>query len=412
MSIAKCLIITHRPMLPDMDGGAKGMYEFANALNNSGISVAWATMRKKDGADATVCPQSSIFLSKYFGPLVSNNTAGLLLLSVFTSSKPFNMWKYWSREFKKQLIDIVAEERPDFIVCEHLHTAQYGRIIKEIYLDIPIILREHNVEYIILQRMAMGFRNPIKKMVYAHQSIRLQKYEKAALGWVDQVVAVTATDADMLNSMCPDLAHPVEVVLSSITGPDRIQKKFIENGVIRLLHFAAMESPANQKGLYWFLDAVLPILRSLSISFRVSVFGKGMPDWVARYAAEDVVVRGFVENVEEAYADADLALVTVQAGSGIRIKILEHSIWGVPIISTRVGAEGLVNPLESGVSVCDSPDEYANIISRFANDPTRLYEMSERGRVWVKNYYSETSTARSILSLVNRIKGTGVRYEC
>ncbi|MBU2851342.1 glycosyltransferase family 4 protein [Acidithiobacillus ferrivorans] len=409
MSKIKCLIITHRPMLPDMDGGAKGMYEFAKAIHNSGINVAWATMRKKGDTDLTECPQASIFSSKYFGPSVSNNTAGLLLLSIINSVQPFNMWKYESEDFKAQLIDIVAGERPDFIICEHLHTAQYGGVLKKLYPDTPIILREHNVEYVILRRMASGFRNPIKRLIYAHQARRLRKYEKKALGWVDQVIAVTATDANMLNSMRPDLAHPVEVVLSTITGPDRVNKTFMEGGAIRLLHFAAMESPANQEGLLWFLDAVLPILRSLNIRFRLSIFGKGMPDWVAHYAAEDVMVRGFVENVEDAYAEADLALVTVQAGSGVRIKILEHSIWGVPIVSTRVGAEGLVHPLESGVSVCDSAKEYANIISRFANDPARLYEMSNRGWTWVMNHYSEKSTARSILSLVNRVKGTSAR---
>jgi len=408
MSKIKCLIITHRPMLPDMDGGAKGMYEFAKAIHNSGISVAWATMRKRGDADLTEYPQASIFSSKYLGPFVSSNTAVRLLLSVIKSVQPFNMWKYESEDFREQLIDIVAGERPGFVICEHLHTAQYGRMLKKSYPDIPIILREHNVEYIILRRMASGFRNPIKKLIYAHQAIRLQKYEKIALGWIDQVVAITDTDAALLNRMRPDLLHPVEMLSPSITGPDRVNKTFMEGSVIRLLHFAAMESPANQEGLHWFLDAVLPILRSLHIRFRLSIFGKGMPDWVARYAVEDVMVRGFVENVEDAYAEADLALVTVQAGSGVRIKILEHAIWGVPIVSTRVGAEGLVDPLESGVSVCDSAEGYANIISRFANDPASLYEMSKRGRTWVMNNYSEKSTARSILSLVNRVKGAGV----
>ena len=407
MSKIKCLIITHRPMLPDMDGGAKGMYEFAKAIHNSRISVAWATMRKKDEEDVTECSKASIFSSKYLGPSVFNNTVGQLLLSVIGSLRPYNMWKYASEDFKEQLIGIVARERPDFIICEHLHTAQYGRALKKSYPDIPIILREHNVEYIILRRMASGFRNPIKKLIYAHQASRLRKYEKIALGWVDQVVAITDTDATLLNRMRPDLLHPVETLSPSITGPDEVNKTFMEGSVIRLLHFAAMESPANQEGLHWFLDAVLPILRSLNIRFRLSVFGKGMPDWVARYAAEDVMVRGFVENVEDAYAEADLALVTVQAGSGVRIKILEHAIWGVPIVSTRVGAEGLVDPLESAVSVCDSAEEYANIISRFANDPASLYAMSKRGRAWVMHHYSETSTARSILSLVNRIKGAG-----
>ena len=394
-------------MLPDMDGGAKAMYEFAKALHNNGIGIIWATMRKKGATDVTECAKASIFSSKYDGPSVSNNTTSRLFLSVIGSLEPYNMWKYGSEDFKEQLIDIVAEERPDFIICEHLHTAQYGRTLKKLYPDIPIILREHNIEYIILRRMASGFRNPIKKLVYAHQASRLQKYEKIALGWIDQVVSLSATDTAMLNHMRPDLLRPVETLSPTITGPDRVKKTFMAGGVIRLLHFAAMESPANQEGLHWFLDTALPILRSQNIKFRLSIFGKGMPDWVARYAAEDVMVRGFVENVEEAYADADLALVTVQAGSGVRIKILEHSIWGVPMVSTRVGAEGLVNPLESGVSVCDSAEEYANVISRFANDSASLYEMSKRGRVWVMNHYSERSTARSILSLVNKTMGAG-----
>jgi glycosyltransferase involved in cell wall biosynthesis len=388
-----------------MDGGAKAMYEFAKALHDYGIGVVWATLRNAGNRDLTNHTKDQIFSEISSGPSVPNNSAFRLLLSVISSGQPFNMWKYESKKFEKQLIDIVARERPDFVICEHLHTAQYGRALKKLYPNIPIILRELNVEYLILQRMALNFRNPIKKMIYAHQANRLLKYEKMALGWVDQVVAITDTDAALLNRMRPDLLHPVETLSPSITGPDEVNKTFMEGSVIRLLHFAAMESPANREGLRWFLDAVLPILRSLNIRFRLSIFGKGMPDWVARYAAEDVMVRGFVENVEDAYTDADLALVTVQAGSGVRIKILEHAIWGVPIVSTRVGAEGLVDPLESGVSVCDSAEEYANIISRFANDPASLYAMSKRGRTWVMHHYSETSTARSILSLVNRVKG-------
>lgn len=405
MNKLKCLIVTHRPMLPDMDGGAKAMYEFAKALHNNGVGIIWATMRKTDDGELDKCNLDQFFSAINFGPPVFKNTGLRLLFSIITSTQPFNMRKYRSKSFKKQLIEIIDRELPDFVICEHLHTAQYGRAIKIKHPEIPVILREHNVEYVILQRMALGFRNPIKKLVYAHQASRLHKYEKMALGWVDQVVSLSATDAAVLNRMRPDLLHPVEMLSPSITCPDGVNKTFMEGGVIRLLHFAAMESPANREGLLWFLDAVLPVLRSLNIRFRLSIFGKGMPDWVARYAAEDVIVRGFVENVEDAYADADLALVTVQAGSGVRIKILEHAIWGVPIVSTRVGAEGLVNPLESGVSVCDSAEEYANVISRFANDPASLYAMSKRGRTWVMNHYSETSTARSILSLVNRIKG-------
>ncbi|NJE62094.1 glycosyltransferase family 4 protein [Thermococcus sp. 21S7] len=72
-------------------------------------------------------------------------------------------------------------------------------------------------------------------------------------------------------------------------------------------------------------------------NFRFIIFGKGVPK-----INDDIVLSlGFVENIYELLEKCDIAVIPLKSGEGVKLKMLDYMTVGLPIVTTKKGAEGL-----------------------------------------------------------------------
>lgn len=104
--------------------------------------------------------------------------------------------------------------------------------------------------------------------------------------------------------------------------------------------------PENQQLVRMFIEKVVPLLPPRKMTFALAGGICKMADLTGLPDNIEVVKLGFVDNPEEAFAQAKIGVGTVTCGSGIKVKVVEMAMHGLPVIVTNSGAEGI--PLSGG----------------------------------------------------------------
>src|SRR5256714_13526301 len=89
---------------------------------------------------------------------------------------------------------------------------------------------------------------------------------------------------------------------------------------------------------------------------------------------------GFVEDVREPLSRYAIFVCPILSGSGVRVKLLEAFAAGIPVVSTRVGAEGLATKDGEFCALADDPAEFASRTLALLRDPETAAAMAERAR--------------------------------
>ena len=187
----------------------------------------------------------------------------------------------------------------------------------------------HNVETLIWERHAETEANPLKRWYIRRQASKFANFERAAYAEADRVIAVSPDDAALVRERF---------------GCDRVD--VVDNGVDRAYFESVVPDALNL-----LLDTIFPAVRTAIPSATLDVVGRNPPRALARRIAEipGVALHANVPDVRPFLAGSGVMAVPLRVGGGSRLKILEALATALPVVSTRVGAEGL--ELKAGVDL-------------------------------------------------------------
>lgn len=149
---------------------------------------------------------------------------------------------------------------------------------------------------------------------------------------------------------------------------------------------AGPDSP-NEDALRFFVREVLPELVTLVPTARLIVTGGSPPASVLALAGPHVTFMGHVSDMAASYEQARVVVVPTRFGSGVKIKTVEAIQHGVPVVSTRIGAEGLHLPATGPVSVVDDPTGFAREIAVLLTDSELWNERRRMALNWSVSTY-------------------------
>jgi glycosyltransferase involved in cell wall biosynthesis len=217
----------------------------------------------------------------------------------------------------------------------------------------------HNVEYRILRQGSRAGSVP-RRFFYAVEALKVRSEERRAWRSMDLSLAVSPLDAAAMSAggarrvdLCPNGAPTVDLLPVTPRSPDE---------PLRLVFVGTGNYVPYERGLAWFVREVLPRVEA-RMPVAVDVVGDPPNRPVE---ARGVRYLGLVPSVEPFYLAAHAVIVPVFEGSGTRLKILEAMAYGRPVISTRLGAEGL--PVVAGEHFlqADDPEGFAAAAMRLA----------------------------------------------
>ncbi len=283
----------------------------------------------------------------------------------------------------------------DVVYLGYLGMGAYASDVRRAAPRARVVLEEHNVEWEIFDRLARSMRPPLRQVTRA-EARSLRGYERRLLREVDAVIAISGADARALEALSG--AHPVVVPPVLEPKPPRSETATGPH----LAYVGHLAWQPNVFGLDWLCSEVWPRVRKTVPEATLTIAGSGLPlagrEPVVPPAWRRPGVRtvGFVEDLEDLYRANVGMLAPTVGGSGVRMKLLEAMVSGMPTVTTTDGAAGLDVADGREVLIADQADAFADKAVRLIQDPELREHMRRAGYAYLAAHHS-TQRARTSL---------------
>lgn len=298
----------------------------------------------------------------------------------------------------------------DVVQLEYTALAQYGCDFKRL----ACVLFEHDIYFQSVARTLPYIRGTAARAKAAFEYLRGLRYELKVLPRFDRVQVCSPANKEYLLSFLPRLAGRMDDDLRA--GIDTARYEFRPDGrePCTMLFLGSFRHVPNQHALAWFASRVLPIVVSRCPQARLVVVGSDPP---ARHslahAADSIELRGFVDDIREPLSRYAVFVCPILSGSGMRVKLLEAFAAGIPVVSTRVGAEGLAGDDGGLCRLADDPEMFANRILELFENPEGARDLALRARREVERTKDMAAMTRrlekSYREIVERKRGATSR---
>lgn len=319
-------------------------------------------------------------------------------LNLFTTQS-YHIERFISADFTKKVREVLQRQKFDVVQLETLFMAPYVATIRE-YSKARIVLRAHNIEHLIWKRLSQQALNPLKKWYLAHLTRTLKRYELKTLGMVDGIAAITRKDAAFFRGLTatPVIDIPFGIQLPALNNENVVKRN------PSFFHIGSMNWMPNEEGIKWFVQEVWPKITSQHPELVYYLAGRYMPTWLKTGIKPQLVVVGEVEDAGAFVAQHDVAIVPLLSGSGIRIKIIEAMAAGKTVITTEIGAEGILYQNNHNILIANTKLDFVNAVSRIINKPGLYHEIGANARKLIEEVYDNKQIVRRLLIFYENIQ--------
>jgi glycosyltransferase involved in cell wall biosynthesis len=305
-----------------------------------------------------------------------------LFQSILTG-QPFLIARDYVPEMVDKIEALLKEISFDAVHADQLWMAQYAQEVKKFCPDISLTLDQHNAVFLIPKRLADGESNPVKRWFFHLESTRLKRYESTICDQFDDVVWVTDEDRQEVNPQ--SIGSKSSSVIPICVEPTPTKVAHINKQQPRITFLGGLHWPPNAQGIVWFFKEIFPHIKAEIPETILTVIGKNPP---SELYGNSVETTGYVPDLEPYLKEPGVFIVPLLAGGGMRVKILDAWNWGIPIVSTTIGAEGIIAIDQVNMLIADSPNAFAKATIRLLKEPELAMRLVENGRQTLKTQYN------------------------
>lgn len=354
----------------------------------------------KQPIDPKTLPKDYLERTRIEGVFVDTTVNVVDAFTDLLTADNYNISRFFSPDMDIRLIRLLSEEEFDIVQLESLFMTPYIPTIRR-YSKARIVLRSHNLEYVIQDRIATGERNLLKRPYRRFLAKQLRTYEMAVLDRVDGVVAISPTDAEHFAE------HGTRTPISTVPfGVD--MKEYADNGAVFsgapvFFHLGSMDWLPNEEGIRWLLENVWPKVIKKRPKARLHLAGNKMPTDLLKLDLEGVSVKGRVKSAVAYMKNRQVMVVPLFSAGGMRVKIIEGMAMKKAIISTPIGAEGIRHTDGKNILLARNITEFVDRIIALHDDPALAMDIGASARKLVRTSYSDTPIVQELVSFYKRL---------
>ncbi len=378
----RVLFVSPYPILPPAHGGAVFMLQTLQQLSQLCEVHALVLLDEPGQADAN--RQLASFCASV-ELLVRPRNASL------GSIDPHAVEEFAGRDVQWLIDRITYLHRVDIIQIEYTAMGQY----LERYRNIAAVLFEHDVYFQSIIRTAEFFESPLAKWKARFEYLRALRFELNLLKRCDQVQVCTVENRDYLLQFDPALAPRLRSGLRAAIDTCSYSYPGGPREPDSILFIGSSRHKPNQFAVDWFVAHAFP--RVLAARPQARLYLAGFEARLNPHLAgiAGIEMLGYVEDVKQLLSRCSVFVCPVLSGSGVRVKLLEAFASGIPVVSTRIGAEGFPATTGTICLLADHPEEFANAVVDLIGNPGLAEDMVARARAEVEtNWDSVVVTAR------------------
>lgn len=385
----KTLIVAPYSPYPVVFGGAIRLYHVLRMFADlSEVTViAWDTWGDDGSSKAhleTFCKRAVLMP----GSPLKNQPKPLLQAQGLLGRKTFQYYSFYTKAFQAQLDALLQADQYDNIIIDQSQMSYY-RAIQPGALR---ILDQHNIEYELLERRVPVQTNPFKRTALAIEARRYRRYELAVSEQFDMIFTTSDRERDQLKGM---LHRPLIATLPNSIDTNYFALRPSEPTTNEITFVGTTHVDANRDGIIYFMEQIFPLIERYVPDVRFTIVGGKPPAEIREYGKRpNVEVTGFVDDVRPYMARAKVMVVPLRSGGGTRLKILEGLSFGVPTVSTSIGAEGIDVVDGTHILLADTPEHFAAQVVMLLKNPSQAAGLRQPGRDLAVERYSWQAIGR------------------
>ena len=311
----------------------------------------------------------------------------------FIGDEPLRMEPY-TQELQQKGIEVIYAP---YIQSMKEYLAKNGKLF-----DIAILSRAHvaakhissvkrycNRAEIVFDTVDLQFLRKSRRAevenseVVLEEAERLKRLEFQLARMSDITFVVSPVEKDIMLKEDPSLRIEVVSNIHQIKHP---QKGFSERRDIMFV--GGFVHPPNGDAVEWFAREIFPLIREKIPAIKFYVVGNEPPREITRLNSSDIIVTGYVEDLTPYFKNCKLFVSPLRYGAGVKGKINQSMSYGLPVVTTSIGAEGIGLTDSENALIADNPEEFAEKVALLYNDEELWNRLSENSIKNVEENFS------------------------
>lgn len=402
MNHPRIAYITNRLPWPLDDGWKVRAFHIARAISRVASLHTFSLRPDPTSADdvgAYEAALSASAASSMRTTLVPHDASLTLrhLINGIVGSTPLPVCRLQSSRMEAVLREQHTTERFDLCVVALSYMFPAARA-----LGVPVVIDTHNIDSVVMERYST--RLPALKRWYAALTARkLTRFEQrvfqeARETWVcstDEQTQLTAR-----GSQSVVLPNGVDCAQYGASSPEASTRK-------GALFFGRLDYFPNLDALRFIREELEGVMSASSVDIPLTIVGAGADSEAVQTAvrgSQFMSLTGKVPDIRVCLESSRMLIVPLRMGGGTRLKILEAMGAGLPVVTTRIGVEGI--PVVDGehVIIAETPLDFCMAMKRLQHDNTLWAVLSENARRLARRYDwqgVETSVGHRLESILN-----------
>lgn len=373
-------ILTPRFPYPQFGGDALRINEIARYLKQQGHHLILVSL--SDDANPPVAQAKELYDKVYF--VKRNKVMSLLIGAInFLLGKPIQCGYYSSNAYRRLFREVIQKEKPDLYVSHLLRMVPY---LNELHLEQKSIIEMTDAlsKTYILSSKAQGVG--LLKYVYKLEQKLIARYEKYVTTHYPKVVLVSQAD---INYLKQNIQGDTASLALHSNGVGYIENISTAYDVDKICFMGNMRSMQNQDAALYFANDIFPLIKAKRPTAKFYIVGSLPPGNIQTLASDDIIITGFVDDLEGFLQDACLLVAPIRVAAGIQNKVLVGMGCGIPVVLTSLISHAIPE-LTDGENclIRDGEQPFADACLRLMEDPAQRSSIAQKGYDMVRQHYS------------------------
>lgn len=373
-------ILTPRFPFPQYGGDALRINEVARYLKQQGHKLILVSL--SDGKIAPIKQAYELYDEVYY--VHRNGIMSVILGALyFIAGKPMQCGYYYSKAYKKLLQEVIRKEKPDLYISHLLRMTPY---LSELHLEQKSIIEMTDALSKTYFLSSKAERVGFLKQVYQFEQGLIAKYEEFVTTHFRKVVLVSQADIAYLKNKIKGDTSSLTLYSNGVGHVDNITKSYDTD---KICFLGNMRSIQNQDAALYFAKEVFPLVKKQHPTAKFYIVGSLPPSNITALASDDIIITGFVDNLEEFIKDSCLLVAPVRIAAGIQNKVLVAMGCGIPVVMTSLISQAIPE-LRNGKNclISDGAKAIAASCHKLMTNRSKRNSIAQKGYEMVKKDYS------------------------
>lgn len=218
--------------------------------------------------------------------------------------------------------------------------------------------------------------------------------ELELMNLADLTTVVSSTEHEMLQKM--GLQRVVHLPFSRAVRPSNVPFESRSG----LVFVGGFQHNPNVDAVIYFVTAIMPLIREILPGVALNIVGSNTPKEVQDLACDDIVVHGFVEDLESLMDTMRVNVAPLRYGAGTKGKVIHALANGLPTVATSIAVEGMGLKNMEHIGIADNASNLAKTVCKIYSDKVLWDRLSQNGICFADQFYGIGALRRNLNNCV------------